>query len=49
MSRKPPTASRTARAAAIEDVIAVFGNRNVDGPVYEILDDELNTLSPPRL
>lgn len=28
-----------------QDVIAVFSNRNVDGPVYEILDDELNTLS----
>jgi quercetin dioxygenase-like cupin family protein len=28
-----------------EDVIGVFSNRNVDGPVYEILDDELNTLS----
>ena len=28
-----------------EDVIAIFSNRNVEGPVYEILDDELRTVA----
>ena len=28
-----------------EDVIAVFSNRNVEGLVYEILDDELRTVA----
>lgn len=28
-----------------EDVIAFFSNRNVDGVVYEILDDNLNTIA----
>ena len=27
-----------------EDVIALFSNRNVDGPIYEILDDDLNVV-----
>ncbi|HUI22375.1 MAG TPA: regulator [Methylocella sp.] len=26
-----------------QDVIAVFSNRDVEGPIYEILDDDLNT------
>lgn len=28
-----------------QDVIAVFSNRDVEGPIYEILDDELNTIT----
>jgi len=28
-----------------QDVIALFSNRNVKGPVYEILDDKLQTLA----
>ena len=27
-----------------EDVIAIFSNSNVEGPVYELLDDELRTV-----
>jgi hypothetical protein len=27
-----------------QDVIALFSNRDVDGPIYEILDDDLNTV-----
>jgi 2,4'-dihydroxyacetophenone dioxygenase len=28
-----------------QDVIAVFSNRNVEGPIYEVLDDDLNTVA----
>ena len=28
-----------------QDVIAFFSNRNVDGPIYEILDDDLNIIA----
>jgi 2,4'-dihydroxyacetophenone dioxygenase len=28
-----------------QDVIALFSNRQVDGPVYEILDDDLNVVT----
>jgi quercetin dioxygenase-like cupin family protein len=28
-----------------QDVIVFFSNRNVDGVIYEILDDELNTIT----
>lgn len=28
-----------------QDVIAIFSNRQVEGPIYEIFDDELNTVA----
>lgn len=28
-----------------QDVIAFFSNRNVDGPIYEILDEDLNIIA----
>lgn len=28
-----------------QDVIAIFSNRNVEGPIYEILDEDLNVIA----
>jgi hypothetical protein len=45
MSKPLPTETRNREGGGAQDVIAFFSNRNVDGIVYEVLDDDFDTIA----
>jgi ChrR-like protein with cupin domain len=42
---KPVSDEPHSEGGGDQDVIALFSNRDVEGPMYEILDDDLNTVA----